>query len=73
MTTPLIRAEIRNWRRKNGEIDGHVFNDQNAIFDDGEYIIVKVLSFDQGSTFALVRAENGIFKLFNEEKRPDSD
>ncbi len=69
--TPLIRAEIRQWRLKNGEVDGRVYFDTKDIFDDGDYISMHYTDLREGGGFRLVQVNNDLYKLYDDEKAHD--
>lgn len=76
----IIRAEIRRWRRRteivagvklaNEIIEGYIYKDVDAIYDDGEHItIIGYRNLVEASTFYLVETHYGsIFKLEKDER-----
>lgn len=66
---PIIRAEIRRWRRNAKAVEGFVYNDKQDCFEDGESIVILLIKdVRESPTFFLIETEGGIYKLPKDEK-----
>ena len=67
-------AELRRWRREKTYITGHVYNDPNDIWEDGEFTDFNLSDHpsynisDNGSFYILVIDKTQIFKLAKDEE-----